>query len=59
MNHDLKLLNSWLRANKISLNASKTEILFFRPKLRSNITTLLNFRVSGQRLREFKYLDLW
>ena len=32
INHDLKLLNIWLRANKIPLNASKTEIILFRPK---------------------------
>ena len=29
INHDLKLLNIWL---KISLNASKIEIILFRPK---------------------------
>ena len=36
--HDLKLLNIWLRANTISLNASKTEIILFRPKSQSSIT---------------------
>ena len=28
--HDVKVLNTWLRANRISLNTSKTEILLFR-----------------------------
>ena len=60
INHDLKLLNIWLRANKI-LNASKTEILLFRPKSQSNITKHVNFRISGQyieRISEVKILGL-
>ena len=32
INHDLKLQNIWLSANNISSNASKTEIILFRPK---------------------------
>ena len=36
INHDLKLLTTWLRAKRISLNTSKTEILLFR----SGITNL-------------------
>ena len=43
-NHDLKLLTTWLRANRISLNTSKTKILLFRPKSKRN----LNFKISGQ-----------
>ena len=61
INYDLKLLNIWLRGNKISLNASKTEIILFRPKSQSNITKHLNFRISGQyirRISEVKYLGL-
>ena len=30
INIDLKLICKWLRANKISLNASKTEVLIVR-----------------------------
>ena len=37
INHDLKLLTTWLRANRISSNTSKTNILLFRPKSKSNI----------------------
>ena len=44
INHDLKLLTTWLRANRISLNTSKTKILLFRPKSKRN----LNFKISGQ-----------
>ena len=61
INHDLKLLNIWLWANKISLNARKTEIILFRPKSQSNITKHLNFRLSSQyieRISEVKYLGL-
>ena len=31
INHDLKLLTTWLRAKRVSLNTSKTAILLFRP----------------------------
>ena len=56
----MKLLNIRLRANKISLNASKTEIISFRPKSQSSIKHL-NFRISGQyieRVSEVKYIGL-
>ena len=61
INHNLKLLNTWLRANRMSLNASKTEIILFRPKSQANIAKHLNFRLSGQRverINEVKYLSL-
>ena len=32
LNTDLKSLNRWLLANKISLNSTKTELIFFRDK---------------------------
>ena len=47
INHDLKLLTTWLRANRISLITSKTEILLFRSKSKRNITKTRNFRISG------------
>ena len=43
INYDLKLLDAWQRANRISPNANKTEIILFRPKPRENITTHLNY----------------
>ena len=61
MNHDLKRLTIWLRANRISLNVSKTEIILFRPKSKQNITKHLNFRISGQKIHitnNVKYLGL-
>ena len=50
INQDLSNLTEWLRANKISLNASKTEIILFRNKTKV-IKRNLNFRLSGQKLR--------
>ena len=63
INHDMKLLNIWLRANKI-LNASKTEIIYIiliKIPSQSNITKHLNFRISSQyirRISQVKYLGL-
>lgn len=41
MNHDLKLMNSWSMANRLSLNASKTKCTLFRPKRKK----IMNFPV--------------
>ena len=60
INHDMTLLCTWLKANKISLNTSKTEILIFRTKNKI-ITKKLNFRISGQKIipsKSVKYLGL-
>ena len=35
INHDLSQIVQWLRANRISLNASKTEIILFPPKTKT------------------------
>ena len=60
MNHDLKSLQIWLRANKISLNAKKTQLIIFRsPKI--HIKKHLNFRICGQKLQpttHLKYLGI-
>ena len=60
INHDLSLINKWLRANKISLNTSKTEIIIFRKKNKA-ITKHLDFRIGGQRIEvsnKVKYLGI-
>jgi len=60
VNRDLALLVHWLRANKISLNTSKTEIILFRT-IRTKITKHLNFRLSGQQIKpshHAKYLGV-
>ena len=46
VNHDLALITDWLRANKISLNTSKTKVLIYKPKTKK-IYKNLNFRISG------------
>ena len=60
LNFDLCLLTSWLKANKISLNASKTEILIFRnPKKTINYD--LKIMLDGKRLypsKVVKYLGI-
>ena len=48
INGDLKLTVDWIRANKLSLNASKTDIVLFKTR-NKKISRHLNFRVSGQK----------
>ena len=48
LNRDLKSLNHWLLANKISLNATKTEIIYFRNR-RTQIPKN-NIKLHGVRL---------
>ena len=60
VNQDLALICRWLRANKFSLNTSKTEIIIFRPK-QKQITKHLNFRISGQKINtcnKVRYLSI-
>ena len=60
VNFDLSNLVQWLRANKISLNANKTEIVVFRSPTKQ-IYKDLNFRLSGQKIepkRCTKYLGV-
>ena len=60
VNHDLALITDWLRANKISLNTSKTKVLIYKPKT-VRINKKLNFRISGQKVEisdSIKYLGL-
>ena len=55
LNIDLKILTAWLKANKISLNASKTEYLIFRnPKKMLNYD--LKLKIDGHRLYPSKYV---
>ena len=60
VNKDLWYLCKWLRANKISLNASKTELIIFRdPRKKINID--LKFKINGKKLlpsNSVKYLGV-
>ena len=58
--HDFSFICQWLRANKISLNAGKTELVIFSRK-RKQINKHLNFRISGQKIEisnRVKYLGI-
>ena len=60
VSRDFSLICNWLWANKINLNASKTEIIIFRPKDKQMIKHL-NFRISGQKIStcgNVKYLGV-
>ena len=47
---DLKLVVQWIRANKLSLSTSKTELVIFKSK-KKIITKHLNFCISGQKIK--------
>ena len=49
INSELKLVKDWLRANKVSLNESKTKLLLFRPISKLNLT-LSNIKLNGHLL---------
>ena len=60
INRDLKCAVNWIRANKLSLNTSKTEILLFKTRNKI-ITKLLNFCISRQKIelsKSPKYLGV-
>ena len=59
LNTDLKCLNQWLIANKISLNSTKTELILFR-KI-STLLPIMKIKLNGVMLRpssEIKYLGI-
>ena len=61
MRIDLKNLCNWLRANKISLNASKTELLIFRSN-RKVINYDIKIKIDGKKIvpsKFVKYLGLY
>ena len=61
MNYDLKGLYWWLLANKISLNATKTEMIIFRKPCHETPIEL-HIKINGQRLypcKCIKYLGVY
>ena len=61
VNKDLKSLCTWLRANKISLNASKTELIIFRDP-RKKLSLEMKIKIDGKRLTpcsSVKYLGVY
>ena len=60
MNEDLKLIFTWLCANRLSLNVTKTEFIIFKPPKRplcNRITLKLNGKVLYESPK-IKYLGL-
>ena len=49
INSELKLATDWFRANKLSLNESKTKLLLFRPINKLNLI-LSNIKPNGHLL---------
>ena len=49
MNQDLKNLSQWLKANKLSLNVKKTELIIFNPG-NTKLDYGVKFKVNGRRL---------
>ena len=59
MNHDLRKLSKWLRANKLSLNIEKTELVFRRQNTKLNNS--FKIKLDGKRLfptSSVKYLGV-
>ena len=61
LNYDLRFLCNWLLANKISLNASKTELIHFKKPTQSTPKDL-NIKINGLKLTtspSLKYLGVY
>ena len=60
VNFDLKILSNWLNANKISLNISKTELITFKPRIKT-VDFDLKLELNAKRLdptKSVKYLGI-
>ena len=60
VNHDMKQLNNWLSANKISLNAEKTELVVFKSP-RKALSDEIKIKLTGKTLypsNSVKYLGV-
>ena len=55
---NLRLINYWLKANKLSLNPNKKESIIFKAKTKK-ITKHLNFRLSVQKIHMKVMLNTW
>ena len=60
VNHDLKIISNWLKANKISLNVGKTELVLFTSS-KKQLDCDLKIKLNGKRIYEtdsVKYLEI-
>ena len=61
INTELKLVSNWLRLNKLSLNATKTELILFRSK-RKQMNCEISIKLNGFKLKpsdNVKYLGMF
>ena len=49
VNHDLKNLSQWLKANRLSLNVTETELIVFQQK-KKPLDHSVKFKLNGKRL---------
>ena len=62
VNYELKLVSKWLRLNKLSLNAGKTKLIFFRSKQHSLDYEKNSIKFNGIKLNpveQVKYLGIY
>ena len=52
VNQDLKNLTSWMNANKICLNVSKTEVVLLKPS-RKFVDVPLKLKLNGKKLYSY------
>ena len=60
LDRDLKLVFEWIKANKLSINTSKTELMIFKSR-HKKVNKHLNFRINGKKLQpssQIKYLGV-
>ena len=55
MNHDLKLLSDWFRANQLSINTSKTKYMFFSKQRLTNSTSSMYLAIDDDILEQVQY----
>ena len=56
VNIDLKMLNKWLVANKISLNCSKTELIYFRKPGEYSSNFKYKIKMNGHKIIPSEYI---
>jgi hypothetical protein len=56
INHELRKVTRWLRLNKLSLNAAKTEVIFFRSKRHALNYDKISTKMNGFKLTPVDYI---
>ena len=62
VNTELKLVSSWLKLNKLSLNSDKTELIFFHSKRHTLNYDDISIKLDGNKLKpvdNIKYLGMY